>query len=402
MRRRLFTFLAIYLMILPGCARGNAPLEIKEKSLELNIGYFSQKHFEDRYASLMALEYPNLQYSIVPTGDIEKGKTTLSDWFEEHQVDLIYLPAQQFQEAANLGLLQNLDLYVERDSFPVEALVPSVADLTRQYGNGELYGLAPTFYGSALVYNRQIFDQYGVAYPEDRMTWKEIVSLASQFPKGLTLPYRSAADWLIDIGRTEDLQAYNEQTDSITLNSPSWTSILESVQEPLKQGNIAFNDINKNSFIAEKYAMAVVGYDDFKVLEQQGSEIKWKLVTMPVNPLTPETDHHVSLAGVWAIPSHSPQTDAAWELIRFFVSDRVAEWEYRSVYGFSALASHTSLGQPDSSIEAFYKQQPLIKNSGVPEQVYLLLDETVEQILSGGKTVRQALADMPKSLSQAK
>ncbi|WP_178075810.1 ABC transporter substrate-binding protein [Paenibacillus oralis] len=399
MRSFLLLFLALNLTILSSCTEKPSPLENKEV-VKLNIGYFSEQHFDDRYASLLALEYPNLQYTIVPTSDILRRKITVSEWAKNNDVDLIYLPSNQFQLAINNGLLQPFDNYIDRDSFPLENMVPSIVDLTKQYGNGKLYGLPPTFYGSALVYNQQLFDQYGVDYPTEQMTWEDIIVLANRFPKGLSLPYPSTADWLIDIGQTENLHVYDEQRKQITLNNPSWTKILELVKEPLQRGNIAFNDINKNSFISENYAMAVVNYEDINSLEQQGSELKWKLVTMPVNPASPQSSHHVSLGGLWSIPSTSSQADAAWELIQFFMSGKVAEWEYRSVYGFSSLASYTSLGDRDRNFEAFYKLQPIEKNNVVPDQIYNLINESVDQIVSGNKTVQQVLDEIPSELSQ--
>ncbi|MCM3702055.1 extracellular solute-binding protein [Paenibacillus macerans] len=216
-------------------------------------------------------------------------------------MDLIYLPSNQFQLAINNGLLQTLDNYVARDSFPLENMIPS----------GKLYGLPPTFYGSALVYNQQLFDQYGVDSPTEQMTWEDIIVLANRFPKGLSLPYPSTADWLIDIGQTENLQAYDEQTKTISLNSLSWAKVLELIKVPLNRGNIAFNDINKKSFNSENYAMAVVNYEDVNGLEQQGSELKWKLVTMPVSPASPQSSHHVSLEA------------EAMKLVKFIARDSV-------------------------------------------------------------------------------
>lgn len=399
LRSFLLLLLTLTLTILSSCTEKPSPLENKE-AVKLNIGYFSEQHFDDRYASLLALEYPNLEYTIVPTSDILRRKVTVSEWAESNDVDMIYLPSNQFQQAINNGLLQPLDNYIDRESFPLENMVPSVVDLTKQYGTGKLYGLPPTFYSSALVYNQQLFDQYGVDYPTEQMTWEDIIVLANRFPKGLSLPYPSPADWLIDIGQTENLHVYNEQTKTISLNTPSWAKVLELIEVPLKRGNIAFNDINKNSFISENYAMAVVNYEDVNSLEQQGSELKWKLVTMPVSNASPQSGHHVSLGGLWSIPSTSSQADAAWELIRFFMSDKVAEWEYRSVYGFSSLISYTSLGDRDRNFDAFYKLRPIEKNNVVPDPMYDLINESIEQILSGHKTVQEVLDEMPSELSQ--
>src|SRR5699024_2688773 len=44
----------------------------------------------------------------------------------------------------------------------------------------ELWGLPLSTYRHQLVYNKDIFDQFGAEYPHDGMTWDEIVDLASE------------------------------------------------------------------------------------------------------------------------------------------------------------------------------------------------------------------------------
>ncbi|MDG0873339.1 extracellular solute-binding protein [Paenibacillus thiaminolyticus] len=45
-----------------------------------------------------------------------------------------------------------------------------------------MYGLSPTFVSSAVYYNKDLFEQYGVTPPQDKMTWEQLLDLAARFP----------------------------------------------------------------------------------------------------------------------------------------------------------------------------------------------------------------------------
>ncbi|MGG4550684.1 ABC transporter substrate-binding protein [Paenibacillus humicus] len=393
MRVRTTYILIICLFFITGCTGQPSPSELNDSELTLNIGYFSEKQFENRYSSLLSIEYPKLNYNVIPTSDLITERISVQEWTADNAVDLIYLPPAYLQSLENNGFLQELDPYIQKTSFSLDTFVPSAVELMKQYGDGKLYGLAPTFYSRALVYNSRLFDQYGVPYPKDQMTWEEIIDLARQFPKGLTHSYPSNAHFLINVGQTENLQAYNEDTKQITLDSSSWANLLELTLEPLRTGNIALHDLNDNLFLTGEYAMGIITYEELIQLEQQGSELEWKLVTMPTHPSEPDSSHHYVLDGMWAIPASSTQSDAAWELIRFFMSDQTAKWSYRSVYGFSSLTAYTSMGQSTSDIEAFYKLRPAYRTSPVLSTIYELLNEAIELTITGNATAEQALAE---------
>ncbi|GAA0135266.1 hypothetical protein YSY43_21060 [Paenibacillus sp. YSY-4.3] len=388
--------LIICIVFITGCTGQPSPSKLNDNELTLNIGYFSEQQFENRYSSLLSIEYPKLNYNVISTRDFITEKKSVQEWAAENAVDLIYLPPVYLQSLAKNELLQELDPYIQKNSFSLDTFVPSAVELMRQYGDGELYGLAPTFYSRALVYNSRLFDQYGVPYPKDQMTWEEIIDLAHQFPKGLALSYPSTAHFLINVGQTENLQAYSEDTNQITLDSSSWANLLELTLEPLRTGNIAIHDSNDNLFLTGEYAMGIITYEELIQLEQQGSDLEWKLVTMPTHPSEPDSSHHYVLDGMWAIPASSTESDAAWELIRFFMSDQTAKWSYRSVYGFSSLTAYTFMGQSTENIEAFYKLRPAYRTSPVPSTIYELLNEAIEQVITGNATVEQALAEVAK------
>lgn len=397
---RRILFLMAALVFIAGCMKEERVYDMQEKEVSLRIGYMSEQRFDQRYAELLSIKFPKLSYEIIPTSPFILGELTAQEWAKKNAVDLIFLTPEQSLSLKDDGLLLELDSFIKRDSFPLDSLVPSAVDLMKQYGDGKFYGLSPNFYGRALVYNKRLFDQLHVDYPTDQMSWDDIILLANKFPQGLTLT-TSMANWLLDIGHTMDLQAYDSQTERVTLNSPSWAKIFNSVKDSLQNKTITFDDINHNPFLSGEYAMSVLTSEELKQLEmasEQDTAFDWKLVTMPVNPSQPDMTQYFRIPDLISIPTSSTHVDAAWELAKHLMSDQVAEWEYRSNYGFSSLKAFVTISQHERNMEAFYKLDASPSNPIIPGTLYMLLDESVVQMLKGERSVEDILASTDISL----
>jgi multiple sugar transport system substrate-binding protein len=83
-----------------------------------------------------------------------------------------------------LNLLADLNELINKNSFDLSKLDPNVLDSIKMWGgNGELYALPLWSTYSALYYNKDIFDKFGVPYPKDGMTWDEAIELATKLTR---------------------------------------------------------------------------------------------------------------------------------------------------------------------------------------------------------------------------
>src|SRR5690606_28174800 len=102
------------------------------------------------------------------------------DLLKDQAPDIIHTRRPNtFEQLVEHGYLQDLTSLIKRDKFDIDNFDKGIIDLLRSKGNGKLYGLAPTFSGRALFYNKSIFAEYNVPYPTDRMSWEEVLQLAS-------------------------------------------------------------------------------------------------------------------------------------------------------------------------------------------------------------------------------
>ncbi|AVQ98184.1 ABC transporter substrate-binding protein [Oceanobacillus sp. M65] len=87
--------------------------------------------------------------------------------------DVFWMNGPNFYKYSTDGLIKNLEPFIkEEDKFKKDEYVPAVVDLYSM--EGELYA-APYFTDSVgLYYNKQLFDDAGVDYPDDSWTWEDI------------------------------------------------------------------------------------------------------------------------------------------------------------------------------------------------------------------------------------
>lgn len=373
MRRVCFLFLLV--LFAGSCTNMTDPIQVEEEPF-LRIGYHTESQFEHRYAEWLAVDMPELRYEIVPLNKVITRQMSVEQWHADNETDLVYIPGHWFPEFVRHNLLIDLQPLLEADSDPPGPLVPAVMQLTRLHGNGDVYGLPPNFHSRALLFDKDWFDREQVAYPTDLMTWEEVVMLAARFDKGLSLPYPTLAHWIWDMGTAMKDGDFLDGKGKPALDTPEWDRFFALVEQPLRQGNMTFDDINDQVLLDGEHAMALITYDDYLYLEAHFNERNWELVTAPVHPANPEHNHHLTVNGYFAIPAGSQNRELAWALIKRFLSEDAAKWEHRKPYGFSAVAP--DLFTPDADrIGAFYKMGVSKVRETFSEQVFADIEQYI-------------------------
>jgi multiple sugar transport system substrate-binding protein len=78
-----------------------------------------------------------------------------------------------------LGLYGDITPLAKKHNFDLNRFIPQGLEQLREISDkGELYALPYATIISVLYYNKDIFDKFGVAYPQDGMTWDNAIDLA--------------------------------------------------------------------------------------------------------------------------------------------------------------------------------------------------------------------------------
>lgn len=332
-----------------------------------------------------------------------------SAWIKQNPVDIIYIPSFQIKNFIESGLVADIEPLIKRDQVDLEQFVPSVIELTREYGNGKLYGLPPTFYSRAIIFNKELFDQFNIEYPHDQMSWEEILTLSAKFStnnselKGISIGYSTPFELIQHIGRVEGLQLFSHSNQA-TLNSSSWVTVWENVLRAHESGSLDLNaDLNNylSPFLSGKRAMAVISYEEYKKIEQEKPSFKWSIVTMPVDPEQPDQSNEIRIPGIYAIVNSSGNKEAAWEMLKLFVSNEAARWDYQSNDGFSTRLEQLSTLNQDQLLP-FYQLSPKLGDDS--KELTLedteLFSQIIDKIFSRSISLQEGLDALQQEAEQ--
>ncbi|MFE5581525.1 extracellular solute-binding protein [Kitasatospora sp. NPDC056531] len=211
--------------------------------------------------------------------------------------DLLMLDNPDLQQIARTGALAPLDGYgIDADGF-----APGIASAGTY--QGKLYGLAPNVSTLALIYNKDMLAEAGVAVPR---TWDELKAAAA----ALTRPgrYGMAVDANATFEGTWQFLPFlwSNGGDERQLDTPQAAQALQLWVDLVNSGSMSKSVLNwtqadvHDQFVAGRTAMMINGPWRIPALEQDAN-LHWGVAPVPVprlgqSPVTP-------LGGeVWTVP----------------------------------------------------------------------------------------------------
>ncbi|SCW54125.1 multiple sugar transport system substrate-binding protein [Paenibacillus tianmuensis] len=422
----------------------------KDEKASIKVLFWDKNYFFQQYGNLFSAKFPNIDVQVVSMQNILMSDKDPSEAFqklvdEEKPDVLLFDSTDTFEKFANDGKLYQLDDVIRQDKFDIENILPNVVDLIKAKGNGNIYGLTPSFGSQALFYNKDLFEKHGVPLPKNKMTWNEALDLAKRFPKdgqgnnriygfaeyasyafiGMNDKKQIAYEMMKGIGATSGLSLIDPDKGAVTIQSDGWKEALLATVEALKSGAV-FDGGNEKSdpnkpmsmeehmkkdlFATGRLAMTVGGPYMISSLQRTKDTLKdvtpvnWDIVTVPVDPKNPEVSNSVYLSGMFAVNANSSNPRAAWELVKYINSEDMAKLLTKSEDG--SLLSRTAYAKEREgrSMEPFYmlkmSEHSLNKNFNKVSYEFfytpfneLALNE-IQSVMEGKKSADDALKTM--------
>ncbi|MBA2939899.1 sugar ABC transporter substrate-binding protein [Paenibacillus sp. CGMCC 1.16610] len=409
----------------------------KDEKATIKVLYYDKTSFYQQYGNLFMAKYPNIDVEVISNQGIygagKDPQEALIHLIDEEKPDVLLLNgSDQLEKFAQQGRLYALDDVIKQDKFDVEHILPATLDSIRLKGEGKLYGLSPDFYSQALYYNKDLFEQYGIEFPKNKMSWEEAMNLAKRFPtdgQGDQRIYGFSAysymgegvayQYMNSIGTTLGLSFIDPEQMKLTIQTDAWKKALQLTVDSLKSGALyapksqtdsnaprMYEDyLKQNLFAMGKVAMTIDGNYMIQTLQQAKDVLKdvkpvnWDIVTVPVDPQNPDFSNTVSVSNVFGINAQSPNTRAAWEFIKYINSDEFARVMSKSS---SSLMTRTTYSKDKDghNLEAFYllKPNPDKNYTGlekIPSSFYqpftLLANQEIQAVIDGKKSADEAL-----------
>ncbi|GIP36157.1 ABC transporter substrate-binding protein [Paenibacillus sp. J2TS4] len=429
--------LSLLVPTLSACSFTGAPKEEPPSTLRIatTSGWFDEEYFRREYTELFELEHKNITVEFVNLGENyrysrgpsqEEPEDPLKKLKDEMQganpPDVVLFNYDQMSELVHENLLSPLDPMIKDDKFNTEDIVPAVIDGIKQMGNGQIYALSPTFYSSALVYNKGMFDEAGVGYPTDGMNWDEIFELARRVSKGdgkqhgfnfYSYSHGDLFNATQMYANAIRLRTFDENGEKMTVDSDSWEQAWKTIIDLGKEKTIPFMDMNNdnydrfndegpfgyNDFLSGRLAMTMISLYEIKELINANKEadniegytpIQWDIVSVPTAP--DGTSYSFGFNDLMGINAKAPNAKVAWEYIKFMNGEDWARLKSRSSNNLISNKKYTKRSDGEEyNIEAFYNVKPAPPESFDDYEIYRKKPNIHEVVWMGQKYFNEAV-----------
>lgn len=331
MKNKLFISLLVSLtLIITGCNQtaNNDPIV-------LTINYPSYDLFYKKIGYSFEQKYPHIKIEVIEQ-KLDQP-TALSS-------DIIFMNSvKKYNQLSEQNQLAPLSTLIQRDKKLFQSL-SKIVTTALTLNSGEIYGLAPIFNSNGLYYNIDLFQHYNVPLPRNQMTWSELYELANQFPNeqadgsrlyGFTSNYYKEVpiNSILRMGETEGLSYIDPQSNNISINTSEWIEIGKTVLNAIEKKSIlneseeALGEYGEGPIIKGQSAMQIASYTtaiNFDLYNKQypaEPAPQWGVVTVPINPLTPEYSDSYRLDEIYGINALTQNKEAAWTFIKYIETD---------------------------------------------------------------------------------
>lgn len=341
--------------------------------------------------------------------------------------DVFIITPPVIRDYTERGILMNIQERAEAsDAIDLDDFFPQTLEPYRfdgeQFGRGDLYGLCKDWSPDRLVfYNKDLFDEAGIPYPDGTWTREEFVEVARRLTRrdaqGRVTRFGvynncEAEQWIAQSGGS----VWSDDGLRCTLASPESLRGLQFAADLSLRHRVAPNLAEMNQatdmvmFQTGRAAMAFYGMWLVPQFTRNITDFEWDVTTPPRD----ERDVYLALGMVgYGIYAKTRHPEEAW----LFFEHLAGEWgqEFRARAGWNIPASQgvaysdTFAGNPDFNtdviakfLDAIPRTEYVGANPNISPNEYLLhFTSAWESVLLGERTVEEAMRSVAATLDQA-
>lgn len=229
---------------------------------------------------------------------------------------------------AEAGIVQDLSTYIARDDYDMDQYLP----ITKSWAEykGGIYGLPKDYTPRAMYYNKNVFDEAGVSYPEAGWTFDNFVEIAKALNSNAT-GAEARYGYVAVPGHTYALQAFiwsnggdlcspDGTTATGYINSPAVVEVIEWYKTlfdmSISTGTMdAYQNLGQNEFQSGIVGMMDNGMWPVSTYEADTS-LRFGIAPPPV-PSSGGSITPVIHSSTWSMFAKAENKDEAWEFIKY-------------------------------------------------------------------------------------
>jgi multiple sugar transport system substrate-binding protein len=341
----------------PGSAEGTGsmpPAADPPKPVTLKFyswSTFTEATFKTQIADPVSKKYPHITLQFVPrTNTMMPEHLAVSG----STVDILSHATNVMGRFREVGLLEDMTPLLQEQQIKLDRFLPEAVETIREKSVAGLMALPYGINFGGMVYNKDIFDRFGVPYPKDGMLFEDIVELSKRLSRvdGGVEYYGYDASNAVGLSAPLSLNAVNPKMEKAELGIPGWATVFDLAKRindqstaPLKLVSLApqIDRFVKTRNVA-MLQLSGGGLTSFFALARENKDFNWDLVQSPSFKERPNTGGPVTVNPMFSVASNSPHKEEAM---------RVIDW-LTSADSQGVLAS--SCGFPSVKDEAVQKQ----------------------------------------------
>ncbi|WP_176706853.1 ABC transporter substrate-binding protein [Paenibacillus hemerocallicola] len=158
-------------------AKPKEPIELVVKD---SIFGWTNEAFVTNYATAIEKKFPHIKLKFVDYASSKLPEMVAS----KQQIDIVLASLNNFYAALlDTGLKYDITPEIKKFKYDLNRLDPGTVALAKQLADGGMYGLPIVGSPTAITYNKDLFDKFGVSYPKDDMTWEQFIDLTKRMSR---------------------------------------------------------------------------------------------------------------------------------------------------------------------------------------------------------------------------
>ncbi len=229
---------------------------------------------------------------------------------------------------AEAGIVQDLSPFIARDNYDMDQYLP-VPKMWAEYKSG-IYGLPKDFGPRAMFYNKNVFDEAGVPYPEEGWTFDDFIKTAKAINNNETganarygyvaIPGHTYALQQFIWSNGGDLCSPDGKTASGYINSQAVVEVVQWYKElfdmSISTGTMdAYQNLGQNEFQSGIVGMMDNGLWPVSTYTEDTS-LRFGIVPAPV-PHKGDSISPVIHSATWSMFAKAEHKDEVWEFIKY-------------------------------------------------------------------------------------
>ncbi|MGC8870344.1 MAG: ABC transporter substrate-binding protein, partial [Brevinematia bacterium] len=412
-------FIGIIFMVvsLSSCGGGG------NKLVFMYWGSPEEKEVVLNYINQFTNQNPNVEIEGIHVDSLSFGQKLKTMIAGGTPPDVFYLDIEDFSGLASRGELLQLDDFVNKDAQEVNVSDFFEAPFNEFKYKGKLYGIAKDFTTLVLYYNIDLFDKYGIGYPNDNWTWDDFLNASKKLTKDLNgdgvidqygFVIETWANWWRNWVYANGGTFFDESGKFVLGKQPYLKANAEAIQFLADLINVhkvapkisASRDFGGGEAMFVDGRAGMAAYGRWATLRFRDiTKFKWNVAQMPKGKVRRAS---TLFTVAYCIHSKTKNPELAWKLVKFLSSPQIQKDVAESGL---AIPIRKSVAYSD----AFLKAPAIVKNQPqVDSKVYLdalqyvtdfkrpvkwveirdILDEYMQKILNNDMKAEPALKEL--------